>query len=142
MTNEVQNADEDADRLIRFDGIYGFGYVDRTIDAMEPWERVKSWYYLRFYPDGQMIRVTTTGLPHQIKHWFNLERWSIEEYRNIGNYQCSGKEIIGDSWQYERGAPKFALSYRGHFQGAVLTVATHSNYNNTTHTHDYTFYRD
>jgi hypothetical protein len=142
VTNEVQNTEEEANRVIRFDGIYGFGFVDRTLDAMEPWERVKSWYYLRFYPDGQMISVSTTGLPHQIKRWFNLESWSVSEYRNIGTYQYNGKEITGNSWQYERGSQKFRLSYRGHFEGAVLTVTTHSTYNNTTHTHDYTFYSD
>ena len=74
--------------------------------------------YLRFYPDGTVIGVTTTGTPSQIESWFKAP------YQNSGRFSLNGSSI------------KFSLidvtgtvDYDGVVRGSVLQLETYSHIN-------------
>ena len=52
-----------ADTGLRYDGIYR-----SSRKASDD-----NWYYLRFYSDGTVIRVSSTGQPEDLRKWFSRE---------------------------------------------------------------------
>lgn len=72
-------ADEVASNDIRFDGLYSHPEC----------ERYDSIYYLRFYPDGDVIYVSSSGSPHDLKNWFNKDHGTVSK----GSFEHDGEKI-------------------------------------------------
>ena len=58
---------------IRFDGVY---QSDMEIDTED---MDTTWTYIRFYPSGQVISVSTEGAPSEITEWFKLDFENISK---------------------------------------------------------------
>lgn len=84
-TNAQQNKivrDRSAAVGVRFDGFY-----QSVIDEKALPEE-KTWKYLRFYPNGKVISVTSTGNTLDLKKWF-----SIKKHKEYGNWELDGNRL-------------------------------------------------
>lgn len=68
------------ENLLRFDGFYQSEVLEGN-DLQE----FSHFHYFRFYEDGTVISVPTTGLPSEIDVWFNLE--TEEKNFSVGKYK-------------------------------------------------------
>jgi hypothetical protein len=68
---------------LRYDGIY------QTMSYIDTADNDKSYNYLRFYPNGKVISVTSTGTALQVKRWFYLGRPNI----STGHFDRSGARL-------------------------------------------------
>src|SRR3954468_14676944 len=70
---------------IRFDGFY------QTISDIDKQDNDTTYDYLRFYPDGKVISVTSEGTAYDLKEWFDLKM----NNPGIGSfdYKAKGKKI-------------------------------------------------
>jgi len=73
---------------VNFNGVY------QTKCKLGKGQTTKTRYYLRFYPDGKIIGVSTECDAEAIglKNWFFFENKKIE-YLDIGSYKIVGKNI-------------------------------------------------
>ncbi len=87
----VEPTKSEADRLLllRFDGVYK-SEINQTDPDLEYWQ------YIRFYEDGTVITVSSTGNPTEIDSWFRKEL-SIQKGFSRGQYEIKGSEIIFSS---------------------------------------------
>ena len=67
--------------IIRFDGFY------QTKGDIDKQDNDTTYSYLRFYPDGKVISVTSEGTALDLKDWFNLKM----DNPGIGNYDYKVK---------------------------------------------------
>ncbi|MCJ7467887.1 MAG: hypothetical protein MUO53_14490 [Maribacter sp.] len=72
-------------KLIEFNGLY------ETTCEYEEEDEEGTQNYLRFYPNGKVISVSTDcdGIASDLKDWFNLDM----KYLSVGNYELNGKRI-------------------------------------------------
>ena len=68
---------------VRYDGFY------QTVSDISKEENDTSYSYLRFYPDGQVISVTSEGTAHDLQEWFNLGMHDC----SVGKYEIRGKRL-------------------------------------------------
>jgi len=77
---------------LRFDGFYRSEVVDADLHATE---------YLRFYPDGIVLRCCSTGEPQQVANWFRRELWTRfmdEKFRySVKGRSIRFREYFGDT---------------------------------------------
>jgi hypothetical protein len=90
---------------IRYDGLYCEANGNSTS-------------YLRFYSNGTVISVSSTGTPDQIVRWFNAP------YENSGIYT-----IAGDTVSFETTSSHGKVAYRGKILADRLVLDTHSYIN-------------
>jgi hypothetical protein len=89
--------------------------------------------YLRFYENGTVIDVTSTGTPEQIKSWFNSNNEDI----SIGNYEISGGKI-----NFSVKSTVGSVDYKGDITKNGLLLSSHSNINgNEAQNLRYLFYK-
>lgn len=74
--------------------------------------------YFRFYPDGVVISVTTSGNPNEIKKWFR------RPYVDSGRYR-----IDGDKISFSVTSPEGTVDYNGVIRGSNLNLDVHSHIN-------------
>jgi hypothetical protein len=74
--------------------------------------------YFRFYPDGTVIGVTTSGSPNEIKNWFR------RPYVNSGEYRIDGTSIT-----FSLTSPEGTVNYKGVIRGSNLNLDVHSQIN-------------
>jgi hypothetical protein len=74
--------------------------------------------YLRFYADGTVIGVSTTGTPAQIARWFKAP------YSNSGHYSISGSSL-----KFSLTSPQGTVDYDGVICGSSLQVNVFSHIN-------------
>ena len=68
---------------VRFDGLYQTkAYIDKQ-------DNDTTYSYLRFYPDGKVINVTTEGTAFDLKEWFNLNM----KNPSVGSYKIRGNRL-------------------------------------------------
>jgi hypothetical protein len=67
-----------AQSKISFNGYY----YHASADSINPYK-----YFLRFYPDGTVITVTTAGKPENLKKWFT------KDYKDV----AKGKYVLKDN---------------------------------------------
>jgi len=79
---------------------------------------VRFYRYLRFYPDGTVIGVTSSGTPTDLKRWFN------KPYENTGTYSFVGSRI-----KFSLTSPSGTVDYDGRIVRQVLTLHVHSHIN-------------
>jgi hypothetical protein len=108
---------------LRFDGVYqstpkkagsGSGY----------------WGYLRFYQDGTVVDVSTTGRPDEIRDWFNRDHPRVSR----GKVTAQGEQISFASVSAEG-----TVDYSGRVEGGKLHMDTHSHINQHKANTVYTF---
>jgi hypothetical protein len=75
-------------------------------------------HYLRFYPDGTVIGVTTSGNPNEIKRWFR------RPYDNTGSYVIDGSAI-----RFSLVSPAGKVDYEGTVSGNIIQLKIHSHIN-------------
>lgn len=76
--------------------------------------------YLRFYADGRVISVSSTGTPEQIARWFHYAHDSVSE----GSYQ-----IEGDRLRFSINSGTGIVDYDGRIDGDTLRLNSHSHIN-------------
>jgi hypothetical protein len=79
---------------------------------------VRFYRYLRFYPDGTVIGVTSSGTPTDLKRWFN------KPYESTGTYSFVGSRI-----KFSLTSPSGTVDYDGRIVRQVLTLHVHSHIN-------------
>lgn len=114
------------DRNVSYSGLK-FAGVYRCSPSSAP--NIDYWYYLRFYRDGRVISVSSTGNPEDIKTWFSAEKSGISS----GTYSVDGSKIVFSSeisgYATELGIPSAAVKYQGYILGEELVIDTHSEIN-------------
>ncbi len=75
-------ADEPKPGPLRFDGLYRAQSVLPGLDQ-------QAWAYLRFYADGAVIDVTSTGKAHALARWFGRSKADVSR----GKYVVSGDKL-------------------------------------------------
>jgi hypothetical protein len=75
-------------------------------------------HYLRFYPDGTVIGVSTTASPNELRRWFRFS------YENRGKYSISGSEV-----QFSLASPGGQVDYEGTINGSQLILNFFSHIN-------------
>jgi hypothetical protein len=85
---------------IRFDGVY---QSDMDIDKED---MDTTWTYIRFYPGGQVISVSTEGTPWEIKDWFKLD------FENVSKGDC---EVNGSRLRFSTTSKSGTVNYKGKF---------------------------
>lgn len=108
------------DATLRFDGVYQS-------------ERIENyWHYLRFYPDDNVITVSSTAQPNDLQPWFTREHTGVSK----GKIRLKGKSI---SFSGESKAG--VIDYEGELVGDQLRLHSHSHINGHQNTHSYVFVR-
>lgn len=69
-----KNAGKLSTPALRFDGLYKYN---------------DGYSYLRFYPSGLVINVSSTGTPIQVARWFNESHDAVSS----GRYVCEGDKL-------------------------------------------------
>ncbi|NOT73771.1 MAG: hypothetical protein HOP08_02500 [Cyclobacteriaceae bacterium] len=69
--------------LLRFDGLY------QTEPEVDPETSDTTTNFIRFYPDGKVITVGSTGKAYDLKGWFNLRHDDISQ----GEYKITNRKI-------------------------------------------------
>jgi len=87
-------------------------------------------YYLRFYDDGSVITVTSSGTPKEIAKWFDKSLKDVSS----GHYTLTGNHIKFSSTDSHG-----TVDYEGDIQNDQLTLKTLSHINNYTGNEVYTF---
>jgi hypothetical protein len=67
---------------IRFDGFY------KTKAEVDKRDHDTTYDYLRFYPTGKVISVSSDGTPDDLKTWFNLNHDNV----SVGDFAITGKK--------------------------------------------------
>ena len=82
--------------------------------------------YLRFYADGRVIGVSSTGTPEQIVAWFDYSNDSLPR----GEYR-----VEGDRLTFSTGSELGSVDYEGRIDGGTLHLKSHSHINGRDNTH-------
>ncbi len=91
----------------------------------------KSTSYLRFYEDGTVINVSSSGTPEQINNWF------VKGHENVTE---APYKIEGDKMSFTSGSGNAAVEYSGKIvTSALLQLHTKSLSNNFEDDVTYTF---
>jgi peptidyl-prolyl cis-trans isomerase B (cyclophilin B) len=105
---------------IRFDGLYRCRRTDYSA-------------YLRFYPDGVVISVSSTGEPEQVAKWFT------ESGRKSARYSRGTYAIRGPSLVFSTTSSSGTVDFTGTIRPDALFLRLFSHINYTHHTYHYTF---
>jgi hypothetical protein len=114
---------EEGSPVLRFDGIY---QSEREADGQPAY-----WSYVRFYADGAVIEVGSTGDPLQIRKWFTKENNGNKNFSR-GRY-----EIKDDQVAFSTTSDSGTVDYEGavHKDGLVLRSYSHINEYRATRTY-------
>ncbi len=110
---------------LRYDGLYRSTAPYRSGES--PY-----WYYLRFYPDGLVMAVSTGSTPESLGSWFT--RNFTSEGTGRGEFKASGNRVIFSST-----TQKGVVDYDGEFRGDVLHFNLVSHINGYRGTQDFEF---
>ena len=108
-----------ADRTVRCDGLY-----QRQVEGYSS--------YFRFFPDGRVVDVSSTGTPVQVIRWLD------HDYKNNGIYTIKNRKI-----KFTTTSPMGSVDYNGKIlKEDVLKLNLRSHINGHTEKHvKYSFYR-
>jgi len=74
--------------------------------------------YIRFYPDGDVIRVSSTGSPEDLRKWFSRE----QPYVSRGKISIEGNRI-----SFSVLVDKGSIDYSGQFEGDTINLSSYSH---------------
>lgn len=108
----------------RFDGLYQSEQVEQA-------EQAESYhYYLRFYADGTVITVSSTGTPAQLERWFDREKADLSR----GQFTVTAGQIA-----FSATSDTGTVNYEGRISADRLELASHSEINGNRQTHVFAF---
>jgi hypothetical protein len=99
-------------QTVRVDGIYR----SRQISG----QGLTYWYYLRFYPDGTVIKVSSSGHPHEVIRWFDKRYPDLP----VGRYTISGPAI-----SFSASSKQGQVDYVGEISADSLILKSYSHIN-------------
>jgi len=109
LVSKPSSATEDSVRCpLRFDGVYQSEEMGQS-----------SWRYLRFYEDGTVLAVSSTGKPEEVVQWLNKENLKLSH----GTY-AFGEDWVAFTAIHPEGA---TVDYAVLIQGAVLYARYYSH---------------
>ncbi len=95
---------------LRFDGLY------------QSVQRHDYWRYLRFYDDGLVLSVSSTGPePSKIARWFSREN---KEKNSHGTYSLTGRQIM-----FAATSTSGTVDYEGTVEGDTMVLKSYSHIN-------------
>lgn len=110
---------------VRFDGLY------QTVSEIDSLNNDTTYNFLRFYPDGKVLSVTSRGNAHDLKKWFHLK----QENPSVGLY-----EIIANRIYFSTTSEEGTVVYDGEIHDPYyLTLTLKSLINGYTHQEKYYF---
>ncbi len=68
---------------VRFDGFY------QTVSEIDSTDNDTTYCFLRFYPDGKVLSVSSSGNVFDLKKWFNLK----QKNPSVGSYEITANRI-------------------------------------------------
>lgn len=93
----------------------------------------KYWHHLRFYADGSVIAVNSSGDARKVFKWFTKD-WAVEMENAKGKFTISGSKInFKDKSKYG------IVDYKGEIQGDRLILKWHSHINGNRGVSEYEF---
>ncbi len=107
--------------IIRVDGVY---QSKKNGDTFE---------YLRFYPDGSVITVSSTGTAADIAKWFNKSGKDLSK----GNYTLTGQHL-----KFSSTDSYGTVDYDGDIKGDVILLKTYSHINGYHGSDEYLFVKN
>ena len=108
-------------QALRFDGIYKSERND------------KYWYYLRFYADGAVLTVSSTGSPSEVIRWFRKEDVTSKGLSH-GRYAIRASRVSFPSTSKEG-----IVDYEGNAEGVLLKLSSYSHVNGHRASRTYSF---
>lgn len=109
---------------LNYDGVY------QSQPKSETGISEKHFYYIRFYPDGKVCTVTSTGTPEQIKSWFNMQNQNVSK----GTYQINDKHL-----SFSTSDQSGTVNYDGTIEDNTLRLNSISQANNAKQEDEFTF---
>lgn len=103
---------------LRFDGLYQSEKVEDC------------WYYLRFYDDGTVISVSSTGKHDKVAAWFNKKHSNVSR----GNYVITGTRIV-----FTTSSESGKVEFDGALDGEQIQFRVFSRINNSKRDEKYKF---
>lgn len=110
-----------APSALRFDGLYL---------AYELFSLSDTRHYLRFYPDGTVLAVSSNGKPSQVAKWF------CKPGDQTGHYTVSGSRV-----EFSGKSAMGIVDYKGTIDRTCLRLSTHSHINGNRDEGLYSFVR-
>ncbi len=110
---------------LRYDGVY------RSTEAHHSGESTY-WYYLRFYPDGVVMAISSGTEPARLGSWFTRSHTS--EGTGRGEFKARGNRVTFSSTTQSG-----VVDYDGEFRGNVLHFNMVSHINGYRGTEDFEF---
>lgn len=102
--------------------IVGCGTKTPQFDGVYQSEKVNNyWRYARFYEDGTVIIVSSTGNPGEIIRWFkkeNIERKSLSH----GLYEINGDRLV-----FSTTSAQSIVDYEGRIKDDAIIMDTYSH---------------
>ena len=111
FTSNYTIASNHNDGVLRYDGLYQSSQVKNY------------WYYLRFYADGTVITVSSTGTPVDVKKWFTSENVKSRNFSH-GKYELTESHIF-----FSSKSRNGIVDYEGDIEGAEIDMNVHSHIN-------------
>jgi hypothetical protein len=108
---------------LRYDGLYMS--ATKTDSEGEHY-----WRYLRFYPDGGVITVSSTGKPEDLRPWFSKAHDAVSH----GVVTLRGNEI-----SFSGVSSEGTVDYAGEIDGDRLRLNSYSHINDNRETDEYVF---
>jgi hypothetical protein len=96
---------------VRFDGVY-------KSEAIED-----AWSYARFYADGTVLRVTSTGTPRDLQSWFKASEINRLDLSH-GRYRLRRDHI-----EFSSRSSYGIVDYQGTVRATTLDLTWHSHIN-------------
>ncbi|MDQ6623572.1 MAG: hypothetical protein M3Y86_08820 [Verrucomicrobiota bacterium] len=114
---------------LRYDGLY---QADASFKKGNAEEKLSN--YLRFYEDGTVIDLSSTGTPAQVNGWFVKGHAGVAE----GTYKLDGQALTFTT-TIGTGRAAVVVEYSGKIEGdtLVLDSLSHSNQNRSSHTYHF-----
>ena len=86
--------------------------------------------YLRFFPNGSVISVVSSGTPAEVARWFVAGHGGV----------CQGQfRIFTNLLEFEVASPEVTIEYKGTINRNILTLQSHSLITGLTETKSYHF---
>lgn len=110
------------DGMLRYDGIY---QSEKKVSGTTGY-----WYYIRFYPDGTVIKVSSIGQPENLRNWFSKEDQSM----SVGKFIIKNKHI-----SFSTTSSYGTVDHTGLIDGNKLRLDSYSHINQNRETNNYVF---
>jgi hypothetical protein len=107
---------------IRIDGLYQSRKGDSSLSY---------WGYFRFFADGTVLSVSSTGSPSDVARWLTME--------NVAEHSSGRYHVTGSAISFSSKSSEGIIDYEGEIQGNFLFVRSHSHINGYRGVYEYTF---